>query len=84
MALARIGHSAASAFKDVLLPRLYHPTKYFTRVELRDEHKLKYSWDSTTDGKSFLEERAGGILKKGFEFADRQFEFLAYSLSPLR
>jgi RNA-dependent RNA polymerase len=54
------------------------------RVDLRDEDKLKYSWDSETDGGSFLKERVGGILKNVFELTGRQFEFLAYSSSSLR
>jgi RNA-dependent RNA polymerase len=56
----------------------------FIRVDFRDEDRLKYNWDSETDGGSFLRDRVGGILKNGFELVGRRFEFLAYSSSALR
>ena len=56
----------------------------FIRVDFRDEDRLQYRWDREVDGKTFLEERVGGILKNGFELAGRKFEFLAYSSSALR
>jgi RNA-dependent RNA polymerase len=56
----------------------------FIRVDFRDEDRLQYRWDREVDGRSFLEERVGGVLKNGFELAGRRFEFLAYSSSALR
>lgn len=56
----------------------------FIRVDFRDEDRLQYRWDREVDGKTFLDERVGGILKNGFELAGRRFEFLAYSQSALR
>jgi RNA-dependent RNA polymerase len=56
----------------------------FIRVDFRDEDRLQYRWDREVDGRSFLEQRVGGILKNGFELAGRRFEFLAYSSSALR
>lgn len=56
----------------------------FIRVDFRDEDRLQYRWDREVDGRTFLEERVGGILKNGFELAGRKFEFLAYSTSSLR
>ncbi|KAF9265704.1 RdRP-domain-containing protein [Marasmius fiardii PR-910] len=57
---------------------------YFIRVDFRDEDRLQYRWDRQVDGRSFLRERVGGILKKGFELGGRYFYFLAYSNSALR
>lgn len=57
---------------------------YFIRVDFRDEDRLQYRWDREVDGTSYLHERVGGILKRGFELAGRKFEFLAYSTSALR
>jgi RNA-dependent RNA polymerase len=65
--------------------REYHKYEdHFIRVDFRDEDRLQYRWAREVDGSSFLKERVGGILKKGFELAGRSFEFLAYSSSALR
>lgn len=56
----------------------------FIRVDFRDEDRLQYRWDREVDGKTFLDERVGDVLKNGFELAGREFEFLAYSSSALR
>ncbi|KAF8831581.1 hypothetical protein HHX47_DHR1000493 [Lentinula edodes] len=56
---------------------------HFLRVAFADENRLQLRWDRKFDGRSFLEERIGGILK-GFKLAGRRFEFLAYSNSSLR
>jgi hypothetical protein len=57
---------------------------HFIRVDFRDEDRLQYRWEREVDGRTFLEQRVGGILKRGFELAGRRFEFLAYSSSALR
>jgi RNA-dependent RNA polymerase len=56
----------------------------FIQVDFRDEDRLQYRWDREVDGRSFLEQRVGGILKNGFELAGKKFEFLAYSSSALQ
>ncbi|KAJ3896699.1 RNA dependent RNA polymerase-domain-containing protein [Lentinula edodes] len=56
---------------------------HFLRVAFSDENRLQLRWDRKFDGRSFLEERIGGLLK-GFKLAGRRFEFLAYSNSSLR
>ncbi|KAI0253552.1 RdRP-domain-containing protein [Lactifluus subvellereus] len=56
----------------------------FIRVEFRDEDHLAYRWDGDVDGTWFLQQRVGGILRRGFELGGRTFEFLAYSASGLR
>ncbi|KAF7311432.1 RNA-dependent RNA polymerase [Mycena kentingensis (nom. inval.)] len=56
----------------------------FVRVDFRDEDKLPYYWARDVDGKTFVKERVGGILKKGLKIGGRTFEFLAYSTSALR
>ena len=56
----------------------------FIRVEFRDEDHLAYRWDGDVDGTWFLQQRVGGILRRGFELGGRAFEFLAYSTSALR
>ncbi|TFK30151.1 RdRP-domain-containing protein [Coprinopsis marcescibilis] len=56
----------------------------FIRVDFRDEDRLQYRWDRSVDGSTFLQERVGGTLKRGFDLAGRSFEFLAYSSSALR
>ncbi|KAI0253555.1 RdRP-domain-containing protein [Lactifluus subvellereus] len=56
----------------------------FIRVEFRDEDHLAYRWDGDVDGTWFLQQRVGGILRRGFELGGRTFEFLAYSTSALR
>ena len=56
---------------------------HFIRVDFRDEDRLQYRWDREVDGTSFLRDRVGTILKKGFLLAGRNFEFLAYSNSAL-
>ena len=57
---------------------------HFLRVDFRDEDRLQYRWDRDVDGASYLEERVGTLLKKGFDLAGRHFEFLGYSSSALR
>jgi RNA-dependent RNA polymerase len=57
---------------------------HFLRVDFRDEDRLQYRWDREMDGSVFLQDRVGGILKKGFKIAGREFLFLAYSMSALR
>ncbi|KAH7883307.1 RNA dependent RNA polymerase-domain-containing protein [Phlebopus sp. FC_14] len=57
---------------------------HFIRVDFRDEDRLAYRWDRDVDGSTYLQERVGTILKKGFDLAGRHFEFLAYSSSALR
>ena len=56
----------------------------FLRVDFRDEDRLQYRWAPDVDGPDYLDDRAGGILKNGFELGGRRFEFLAYSTSALR
>ena len=58
--------------------------EHFIRVEFRDEDHLSYRWDGDVDGTRFLQQRVGGILRRGFELGGREFEFLAYSSSALR
>ncbi|SJL00749.1 uncharacterized protein ARMOST_04063 [Armillaria ostoyae] len=58
--------------------------EHFIRVDFRDEDRLSYRWDRAVDGKSFVRERVGPVLKEGFELGGRRFEFLAYSSSALR
>jgi len=57
---------------------------HFLRVDFRDEDRLQYRWDRDVDGASYLQERVGTLLKKGFNLAGRQFDFLGYSSSALR
>lgn len=57
---------------------------HFLRVDFRDEDRLQYRWDRDVDGASYLQERVGTLLKKGFNLAGRHFEFLGYSSSSLR
>ena len=57
---------------------------HFLRVDFRDEDRLQYTWDRSTDETLVLRERIGGILKYGFVLCGRKFEFLAYSSSALR
>ncbi|KIJ69127.1 hypothetical protein HYDPIDRAFT_23984 [Hydnomerulius pinastri MD-312] len=57
---------------------------HFIRVDFRDEDRLQYRWDRDVDGASYLEERVGTLLKKGFDLASRHFDFLGYSSSALR
>lgn len=57
---------------------------FFLRVDFRDEDRLQYRWDRDVDGTTYLQERVGTLLKKGFDLAGRHFEFLAYSQSALR
>ncbi|KAG6376279.1 RNA dependent RNA polymerase-domain-containing protein [Boletus reticuloceps] len=57
---------------------------HFLRVDFRDEDRLQYRWDRDVDGASYLQERVGTLLKKGFDLAGRHFEFLGYSSSALR
>ncbi|KAF9236238.1 RNA dependent RNA polymerase-domain-containing protein [Melanogaster broomeanus] len=56
----------------------------FLRVDFRDEDRLQYRWDRDDDGASYLQERVGTLLKKGFDLAGRHFTFLGYSASALR
>ncbi|KAG8217645.1 RNA dependent RNA polymerase-domain-containing protein [Butyriboletus roseoflavus] len=56
----------------------------FLRVDFRDEDRLQYRWDRDVDGASYLQERVGTLLKRGFDLAGRHFEFLGYSSSALR
>ncbi|CAK5265089.1 unnamed protein product [Mycena citricolor] len=56
----------------------------FLRVDFRDEDKLQYRWAREVDGRQFIQERVGGILKHGLRLGGRTFEFLAYSTSALR
>ncbi|KAJ7685522.1 RNA dependent RNA polymerase-domain-containing protein [Mycena polygramma] len=65
--------------------RKYHRyEENFLRVDFRDEDKLQYRWAREVDGSYFVQERVGGILKKGLVLGGREFEFLAYSTSALR
>lgn len=57
---------------------------HFLRVDFRDEDRLQYRWNRDVDGASYLQERVGTLLKKGFDLAGRHFEFLGYSSSALR
>ena len=57
---------------------------HFLRVDFRDEDRLQYRWDRAVDGASYLQERVGKLLKKGFTLAGRHFDFLGYSSSALR
>ncbi|THH29583.1 hypothetical protein EUX98_g4606 [Antrodiella citrinella] len=66
---------------------LSHKDKGAGRVWIEFAHKLiriQYRWERDVDGKSLLEDRVGGILKKGLTIAGRHFQFLAYSSSALR
>ncbi|KAF8260154.1 RdRP-domain-containing protein [Lactarius quietus] len=56
----------------------------FIRVEFRDEDRLNYRWGRGVDGSWLLHQRVGSILRDGFTFGGRSFEFLAYSTSALR
>lgn len=56
----------------------------FLRVDFRDEDRLQYRWDRVVDGASYLQERVGKLLKRGFHLAGRHFDFLGYSSSALR
>lgn len=58
--------------------------EFFVRVAFRDEDRLQYHWDREVDGATFVHERVGEILRRGFMLAGRKFEFLGYSQSQLR
>jgi RNA-dependent RNA polymerase len=58
--------------------------EFFIRVSFRDEDRLQYRWDREVDGATFVRERVGQILHRGFTIAGRKFEFLGYSQSQLR
>lgn len=58
--------------------------EFFIRVAFRDEDRLQYRWDREVDGATFVRERVGDILHRGFTIAGRKFEFLGYSQSQLR
>ena len=57
---------------------------HFLRVDFRDEDSHQYRWDRDVDVASYLQERVGALLKKGFDLAGRRFEFLGYSSSALK
>lgn len=62
--------------------RVHHEN--FLRVEFREEDGLQYRLDRDVNGRAFVRDRIGPILKEGLEVAGREFEFLAYSQSALR
>lgn len=59
-------------------------TDSFLRVSFEDETRTKYRFDHDVDGRSFILERVGSILRKGLTVGGRKFEFLAYSQSALK
>ncbi|KAJ6490593.1 RNA dependent RNA polymerase-domain-containing protein [Mycena vitilis] len=67
-----------------IIRKYYRYEENFLRVDFRDEDKLQYRWAREVDGSYFVQERVGGILKKGLVLGGREFEFLAYSTSALR
>lgn len=56
---------------------------FFLRVKFTDEAHLQFRWHREVDGRRFVEERVGSILKTGLEVAGRDYRFLGYSLSAL-
>lgn len=56
----------------------------FLRVEFREEDGLQYRLDRDVNGRAFIQDRLGPILKGGLIITGRKFEFLAYSQSALK
>uniref|UniRef100_D8PK67 RNA-dependent RNA polymerase n=1 Tax=Schizophyllum commune (strain H4-8 / FGSC 9210) TaxID=578458 RepID=D8PK67_SCHCM len=56
----------------------------FLRVSFVEEGRLQYRFDREVDGRTFIRERIGPLLKKGLHIAGHKFEFLAYSQSALK
>lgn len=56
----------------------------FLRVEFREEDGLQFRLDRDVNGRAFIRDRIGPILKDRLMVAGRKFEFLAYSQSALR
>jgi len=60
-----------------------HP-HHFIRVHFTDEEHHQFRWQREVDGRKFVREHVGDILKGGLRLAGRHFEFLAYSFGALK
>ncbi|KAI5120647.1 hypothetical protein M0805_007984 [Coniferiporia weirii] len=56
----------------------------FLRVAFKDENRLQFRFDRRVDGRSFLNEHVGKILRGGLKVGGKRFDFLAYSQSALK
>ncbi|KAL1732044.1 RNA dependent RNA polymerase-domain-containing protein [Schizophyllum commune] len=56
----------------------------FLRVSFVEEGRLQYRFDREVDGRTFIRDRIGPLLKEGLVIAGHKFEFLAYSQSALK
>jgi len=56
----------------------------FLRVSFVDEGRLRYQFDRDIDGPGFIRSRVDEFLLNGLTFAQREFQFLAYSQSALK
>ncbi|TRM65783.1 RNA dependent RNA polymerase-domain-containing protein [Schizophyllum amplum] len=56
----------------------------FLRVSFVEEGRLQYRFDREVDGRAFIRDRIGTLLKQGLVIGGREFEFLAYSQSALK
>ena len=61
-----------------------HNQDSFLRVCFAEENKLQFRLDQEVDGRKFIKERFGEILRHGLEVGGRHFDFLAYSQSALK
>ncbi|TRM61206.1 RNA dependent RNA polymerase-domain-containing protein [Schizophyllum amplum] len=65
-----------------MFPSRHHDS--FLRVSFVDEGRLQYRFDREVDGRTFISDRVGTILKQGLFIGGRKFEFLAYSQAALK
>ena len=49
-----------------------------------EEGRTQFRFDRDIDGRAFLEDRVGTLLRQGLYVAGRKFDFLAYSMSALK
>ncbi|KAL1748886.1 RNA dependent RNA polymerase-domain-containing protein [Schizophyllum fasciatum] len=56
----------------------------FLRVSFVEEGRLQYRFDREVDGRTFICDRIGPLLKEGLVIAGHKFDFLAYSQSALK
>ena len=55
-------------------PAAFHEN--FLRVSFAEEGKTQFRFDRDIDGRAFIEDRVGTLLRYGLEIAGRKFEFL--------
>ncbi|VDC02952.1 unnamed protein product [Peniophora sp. CBMAI 1063] len=64
------------------IPAAFHEN--FLRVSFMEEGKTQFRFDRDIDGRAFIEDRVGTLLRQGLTIAGRKFDFLAYSMSALK